>query len=46
MAGEESLQEGFTELESAERMSGIRVGRKRGGALLERTVPRSEPIED
>lgn len=39
--GEESLQEGFTELESGERMSRIRVGRKRGGAL--RTVARSGP---
>lgn len=33
--GEVSLQEGFPSWESGERMSGIGVGRKRGGALRE-----------
>lgn len=35
MPGEVSLQEGFPSWESGERMSGIGVGRKRGGALRE-----------
>lgn len=43
VAGEESLQEGFTELESAERMSGIRVGRKRGGSLRENSAQEWNP---
>ena len=42
--GEESLQEGFTELESGERMSRIRVGRKRGGPLEQ--WPGVDPIKD
>ena len=39
MPGEESLQEGFTELESGERMSRIRVGRKRGGVIRHEHQP-------
>ena len=44
MPGEESLQEGFTELESGERMSRIRVGRKRGGALRENSSQEWTPL--